>query len=272
MSSENFFKRRAEIQIEGSGKRISSSSLSLSFSVSLEKGEPLNEAEIVLYNISETTIATLQGGAMVSLFCGYENTSQYGLLIKGEVEQVVPMKQGGNQLVKLSLSDGGNAKRNSRSSQSWGGTVSATGIIKELCQKTGLKYELEGLQDKKLESGFACHGSTLDSLKKLCNRIGAEYTIQNGILIVRDKKLESGSLILLSAESGLIGEPERVYEKNKPTKVKIQSLLLPSIRPNSRVQLQANKFKGTLNIEKVSHSGSTFGNDWFTTMEGVLRE
>jgi hypothetical protein len=123
---------------------------------------------------------------------------------------------------------------------------------------------------------------------------GLEWSIQNQTLqVIAKRGTTKRQAIVLAADSGLIGYPERMREgAREKARVKdertgkranlvsaaqqrdgwrVKSLLLPQINPGDLVKLESRSTEGFYRAESVKHTGDSEGGDWQTELELVDR-
>ena len=94
---------------------------------------------------------------------------------------------------------------------------------------------------------------------------------------------ENAGAVVLAADSGLVGFPERFAQaatgkaaKGKGEKGaaekkrygwKVKSLLLPQVNPSDVLKLESRQANGFFRVESVKHSGGFDGGDWVSEFE-----
>ena len=75
--------------------------------------------------------------------------------------------------------------------------------------------------------------------------------------------------VLLSAETGLVGSPEPVKKKGKPTgSVKVKALLNPDIAPQRAVRIESRRVTGFYVVQTANHKlDSGFDASFYTEIE-----
>jgi hypothetical protein len=118
--------------------------------------------------------------------------------------------------------------------------------------------------------GISLSGKSADVLDELTRTTGLEWSIQDGQLQML-KEGESVDLendaVRLDISSGLIGSPETGEDKEKKPIVKARSLLQGTLRPGRMVNIDSRQIKGFFRVEKVTHSGDSWGSEWYSDIE-----
>lgn len=273
------FDRRCRIQMG----TVLIDGLRVSFKIEKTGDESPNSAEISVWNLAPTTrtILTAKGLPLpVVLSVGYGVTLSD--IFNGDIlpSGINTVRNGADWVTTLKLGDGSTAYRSDRVQLSLakGATLkdAVAGIISTI--RTDVSAALKMVNSGQVTdrtgrlttffNGFTASGKSMDELNKLLGGAGYSATIQDGKLeIVAKGGFALEQAPLLSAGSGLIGSPE----PGKDGLTKIRSLLMPAIKPFRRISVQTiRSSKPELKfylVSKVTHSGDTHGNDWFSDIE-----
>ncbi len=177
----------------------------------------------------------------------------------------------------ISGGDGLHTQRNKKLAVSYQGGKTVKQIIREVASAIGTTLtdpNMGQVPDATYANGFAEAGMSGDILDRLCGRIGALWSFQNGQLEIAPRNAPvTDSVVILNKERGLIGRPEK-RNKVQSTYVPfvrpgwlVTSLLNPAIVPNGLVRLQAEGIDGRFRVLNVKHAGSTRGAEFYTTAD-----
>lgn len=246
--------------------------LRVEFKVNKDLKKNPNNAEISISNLSEKTRAKLQDkGAKVILQAGYKTT--LATIFVGDVRTIDHTRQGPDWVTKIQAGDGERGYVNGRVSQSFAPGVKLEGVVGALADATGQavkKFTGLGMESKQFSNGYTAHGRSSAELDKVLKAQGYEWSIQdNAVQILKPGGVNTEKLVVLSADSGLIGSPEFSAPNNpkKPAVLKFKCLLSPELRPGGRVEFASLRHKGIHRIVKLTHTGDTDGGDWYTEGE-----
>lgn len=254
--------------------------LRVEFKVNKDLKKQPNSAEITITNLAEKTRAKLQDkDAKVYLQAGYKNTVK--TIFVGDVRTIDHTRQGADWVTKIEAGDGDRGYSYGRVSESFAPGASVPAVIGGIFP--GLKLEnvplvgtaLKAVSGKQFNNGYTAHGRASAELDKVLASQGLEWSIQDGrIQILAEGGTNTESLIVLSADSGLIGSPEFSAPKNpkKPAVLKFKCLLAPQLVPGGRVEFASLLHKGVHRIVKLTHTGDTDGGDWYTEGECEIAE
>ena len=173
--------------------------------------------------------------------------------------------------------------------------ASAENILKYAAKEMGLPIKLDSdLPPYVFKNGFSYYGAAREAIARVCKAAGYRWSIQDNVIRIHSPIWSiTDSGILFSAETGMIGSPERLRRSAKQSaKVKdeetgknvsvttsrpkydgwrVTSLLQPTLLPGDYfiTQSKFDPFKNgkTLKATNVRHAGDTDGNDWYTQVE-----
>jgi hypothetical protein len=248
---------------------------------------PPNPAEISVYNLSRETRKSLEGkGMRVVLHAGYPGTEAQ--IFSGDVRVATHTKVGPDWVTKIEAGDGERAFNFAHLSESFGPGTPVKDVVKRAVQAlaTDPGNAMEKMQKLvgEFSSGHVVHSRAATELTRLLPA-GWTWSIQDGrIEILPPGETLNEPAPLISADSGLIGSPQMNQnaqglvgnpamcsptEKGKPALLKVKSLLLPRLRPGQRFQLESESYKGVYRVKNLTHTGSTWGGDWYTEVEAL---
>lgn len=262
--------------------------LRMKFDVSKDTSESPNQIRISVWNLSPQTRETIvDPDNVVTLYAGYGQEDGALLLAYGTVVQGASSFQGAEIVTELEVLDGFAQIRDTVVSLGCGAGVRARLIIEDIAFQMGLSLVMaEDAPDRVWQNGFSFYGAARVALHKVVQGSGLEYSIQNGELQVIERcGVTPRKGFVLSAQSGLLGNPERIRQSAKEkadskgserTKSerqqadgwRVTSLLLPGLNPGDLVKLESRQAVDWFRVESLKHSGdwSASGN-WHTTME-----
>ncbi|WP_406846440.1 phage protein [Alcaligenes aquatilis] len=262
--------------------------LRMKFEVSKDTNESPNQIKISIWNLSpHTREAVVEPDNVVALYAGYEQEEGALLLAYGTVVQGASSFQNAEIVTELEVRDGFAQIRDTVVSLGCGAGVRARLIIEDIAFQMGLSLVMsEDAPDRVWQNGFSFYGAARVALHKVVQGSGLEYSIQNGELQVIERcGVTPRKGFVLSPESGLLGNPERIRQSAKEKadstgseKIKserqqadgwrVTSLLLPSLNPGDLVKLESRQAVDWFRVESLKHSGDWDGSgDWKTTME-----
>lgn len=299
MPPEKLFRRKATVTIAVpiKGKRLNEygadvveiTDLRFTFEAKKTLGKEPNTLKLTIYNLSEQLRSSMQGKTLrVTLSAGYENTES--ILFVGNSRHVDSKTEGADWITTIQCGDGERGYKHGRVNDSFRAGVSVVSVLQKVADGMQLDSTqvvgVEGLRGRQYVGGYVAHGRAALQLDKILKGFGYEWSIQDGKLqVLRPESATAETIVSLDAGSGLVGSPTMntpsptqhldpftnkvVSSGGRPT-VKAKSLLQPSIRPGRRVEIDSTTgIRGIFKVTEVTHTGDTFGGDWYSSLEGV---
>ena len=247
--------------------------LRFAFQIQKTKDKEPNTATITIWNLTEEKRALFQQrGSKVLLEAGYPAT--VSAIFTGDVRHAESFRVGPDWETRIELGDGERAFKFSRVRESFAPGARHAAVLTKLAEEMGLdagNINSTGLTGQFVH-GHVAAGTASIEFDRVVRSAGYEWSIQDGKiqLLARDAP-NTESIVVLSADSGLVGSPEfgTPPAKNKPRTLKGKSLLNPRILVGRRIELDSEKHKGIFRVISLTHSGDTHGPDWYTDFEAV---
>lgn len=249
------------------------------------KKEP-NTAVVDVYNLNLPNRKTLQAGAdLLTEFeaqgishewpliieAGYVNTIQQ--IFSGNVDFVDSHREGNDWMTTFEASDGGKKYSEARLNVTFGPGTTVQILLTTAAAAMGIglgnsatKFAIAKRGLVLFKKGVTVNGRVSKILNKYINGLGYSWSIQDGTLqVLAPDETLVGTVVVLNKATGLVGSPE-VGEKGIVT---ARSLLQGTIIPGRRVLIESEQVKGFYKAQKVTHTGDTWSQDWYTELEGV---
>lgn len=246
------------------------------FKITASTQKEPNTSEITVTNLAPDHRAALQQkGVKVQLEAGYEATGM-AVYFRGDARTVDHLRDKADWNTKIKCGDGDRAFRYAQASESFAADTSAADVLKYLAGQLGL--QLGNVPAKvadfsvRFGSGYVVEGSVQRSLDRLVKSLGFTWSIQEGGLqVLAPGEAVASAVPLITSFTGLVGSPEMgsPEKKGKPQLLKFKCMLTP-VRPGGLVALRSERYDGQVRVNKVEHSGDIRGQEWYTTIEGVL--
>jgi hypothetical protein len=244
-----------------------------------------NYSEAVIYNLSaKSENAIIQEGSRIVIEAGYEG-DQYGIIFDGNILQPIREKENGNTYKLTLVSIDGDAFYN-------GGFIvlslvkgqTARSQIDTCTNKSSVSAQQnfisQSLSSARLTRGKVLFGQSKKYLRQISKSENASFYIDDGkVNIIKATDFKSNEIIELNPSSGLIGVPEQLNYG-----VSGKCLLNPRIKINSLIHIDNSLIRaqkasqtaqytldndGIYRVIKVTYSGDTRGENWYTEFETV---
>jgi hypothetical protein len=241
-----------------------------------------NKCEIDLYNISQDTVTQIiDDDNILVLSVGYAEDKGLQFLFSGDITRVIPVYEPPDRITRIECFDGLKKLQQTRIKLGYAPGVSADTLIRKIVRKLGLPLaENYSPIRSKFSNGFNYVGEAKKALSIVLDRVGKEWSIQNGAILIVDDANESTrkEIALLSPFSGLIGVPENLDEragrladikrrKKRKQKYKFTTLLRPELGIYDKVQIASETVRGVYKVRKHEYEGDNFGGEWLSTLE-----
>lgn len=263
----NVFARQAVIE-----------NLRVSFEVVKSLSREPNTATVMIYNLAEGTRREFADKhAHLVLAAGYEG-SPLAELYRGDITDAKSYRNGPDWVTEISCGTGAKATRNARSSISLRKGGSNKDFITGLLKDAGLKMpanvdEFKSFfTGKSSENGKSVHGPTLENLHKSLRKGGINMSIQDDtVIMIKEGGVRYGQAAVISEKTGMVGSPElgSPEKKKKKPVLSAKTLLRPDLKAGALLKVESRSINGSYKMLKVSHTGDTHGNPWYSDVEAV---
>jgi len=236
-----------------------------------------NVAKVKIYNLSKDLRAAVQkADAKVSITVGYKRTA--GQVFVGDVRYAPSAVVGADWVTIVEAGDGEKDYKDSQVALTWSKGKPVSKVIEEILNGfdtllPGDFAKTEKAQIKEqMPRGGALNGNAVRVLDELVRGYGFRFSIQDGQFQFVDATGQNQKqAVVLSPDTGLVGEPE-LGEKDKKSgkaKGKVRALMQPSVIPGSVIDVQGTStIRGQFIVQKVTHTGNNgFATPFYTDME-----
>lgn len=266
----------------------------VTFEVSKDAQEEPNDHKIRIYNLAADTRRALEEpGLRCVLYAGYAEEGGPLLMASGSVVYAYTWYELPDVVTELAVKDGYTEVRDTAISIGLGPGAQASAIIRDVASQMGLPLVMaDDVPDRRWQQGFSFYGAARTALHKVTQGTGLEWSIQNQQLqVVRRRGTTRRKAVVLAADTGLIGYPERTREAarekarvrdsqtNDDARLvsarqqldgwRVTSLLLPTINPGDLVKLESRTVQAFQRVEAVRHYGDSAGGDWQSELQLV---
>lgn len=266
----------------------------VTFEVSKDAQEEPNDHKIRIYNLAADTRRALEEpGLRCVLYAGYAEEGGPLLMASGSVVYAYTWYELPDVVTELAVKDGYTEVRDTAVSIGLGPGAQASTIIRDVARQMGLPLVMaDDVPDRRWQQGFSFYGAARTALHKVTQGTGLEWSIQNQQLqVVRRRGTTRRKAVVLAADTGLIGYPERTREAarekarvrdsqtNDDVRLvsarqqldgwRVTSLLLPTINPGDLVKLESRTVQAFQRVEAVRHYGDSAGGDWQSELQLV---
>lgn len=293
----SYKKRKIEITIGGqtfiapsTGYNNSKSSLNgqldtrqfkIVFNIAIEMGNMHSYCDCSIYNLSkETEAKAFRSGVEFGIKAGYEDTIDF--IFKGSIRNVFKERDGANTVTRIIAKGGG--QPDSTINRTLGKNSTVVDAINACAEVMGYPVIIQSddfANVNRYSRGYSLSGNPVVYLDNLAQMHGFKWTLDNErIVVVRNSSYRNGQPYVVSEQTGMEGIPE-LTETGCDVSIRMQ----PKIKIGGRIDIQsnlrtfefsnvyfqnipANAGSGVYRVDKIEHSGDTWGDDWTTKITG----
>ena len=191
---------------------ISSETLDLEFTVPFDDDMEPNEAEIIVYNLSDNTIKQLKNKAAISIEAGYKGDT--GVLFSGFISKVKTTFEGADKVTTIKALD--DIKEHTIESISYAAGTKASYILKQLIDKTGIPVAVFKVRrDHTYKDSQTVDGDLMENIKKYAQVCGISVYVSKGKIYARYIKEGDNLNFNVSVDTGMIDSPQPYTEEVK---------------------------------------------------------
>lgn len=277
-----YFDRVCQIVIENRSQTVIEG-LRIKFEIIKSMQAKENTAKIEIFNLSPELRNQLnEEESLVRIYAGY---SKYKGLIEigqGDITKIRTNRNETDIATEMYLAEGLKKTKSNPIALSYTKDVKLADILTNITASTGFTFRQVDMDSSKvIASSYADMGSLDHILSNLALEYNFNWSIQNGVILLKGKKVTNNQEIMLfTPESGLIVNPESVrkisrrLQKSKivdqeEDKMNVQVMLQPQLQVSDIIAVESENLKGKFRIEKITHIGDTHENDWYSELEVI---
>lgn len=236
---------------------ISSETLDLEFIVPFDDDMEPNEAEIIVYNLSDNTIKQLKKGAPISIEAGYKGDT--GVLFSGFISKVKTTHEEADKVTTIKAMD--DIKDHSVESMSFSAGTKASYILEKLISKTGIPIAVfKPFRDYTYKDSQTVDGDLMENIKKYAKVCGISVYVSKGMVFARHINEGDNLNFNVCVETGMIGAPSSFTEEIKAEDYtdtvdgyEVEMLLQHRMRAGAIVQLTSRAANGIYRVCSGEH-------------------
>lgn len=244
--------------IRCNGAVIKSSDLDLEFTVPFDDDMEEDEVEIIIYNLSNTTVNQLTKNASITIEAGYKGDT--GVIFKGYISKRKTVYEGVDRKTTLKCLDRVNSKTLKEKTYKAGTKASA--ILKSLVQMTGTPIAVFKMRrDYTYKDEQKVDGDLMENIKKYAEVCGVSVYVNKGQIYA--EYLKSGgnnNEFNVQESTGMINTPseyeEEVTAEDYKETIKgyeIEMLLQHRMTTGSIINLKSVNANGTYRVRSGEH-------------------
>lgn len=244
--------------IKCNGVTISSDDLDLEFDVPFDDDMEANEAEVIIYNLTDNTINRFKNNSEITIEAGYKGDT--GVLFKGYVTKVTTTRTGADKRTKIKAID--DIKEHTVESLTFAKGTKASKILKKLLKKTKIPIAVfQVRRDHKYKDSETVDGDLMENIRKYATVCGISVYVSKGKIYARYIKNGDNINFNVSSDTGMIGSPSPYTEEITAEDFKetvngydIEMLLQHRMCAGAIINLNSKVANGTYRVCSGSHS------------------
>lgn len=247
------------IIIQTDNIKINNSDLDFEFTIPFDDDTEANEAEIIIYNLTNNTINNIKNNAKITVTAGYGNDT--GVIFSGYVAKKTTKYDDCDKVTTIKALDDMNLKEKDITSVTYVAGTKASRILKDLCVKVGLPIAVFSVaRDYTYKDEETVSGQLMDNVKNYAKVCGVSAYILKSKIYVRPLGQGDSTTFLVSPDTGLISLSEfEEEEKNEEyTDVikgyEIKMLLQHQIQTASIVTIKSREANGKYRVKSGKHT------------------
>lgn len=204
---------RRNIIVQTGNVSINSNDLDLEFDVEFDDDTEANESEIILYNLSDTTIQNIKKGEKVTLTAGYKDDT--GIILSGFISHVKTVFDDLDKVTTVKVIDSVDRIERKIENLAYANGSKASTVLRDLLSKVGLpiaKFSIK--RDFVYKDGLTVDAGIMETIKKQAQVCGVSAYISKGQIYVQSIGEGDDTNFSLSVDTGLISLSEFEEEIN----------------------------------------------------------
>lgn len=277
------FNRSVRVSVDTQDGLIVTENLRIAFSIKKTLNWGTNTCLVSIWNMNPEKRAAIRDfGQKVTIYAGYKDESNVGLLFIGRTTQVAHKFAQPEIISSIECGDGERNLNVILVTLSYAEGVSAKVVLNDIADAMELKIvQIADVVDKAYPKGWSFAGLAKEGLDAVCKYLGVQWSIQNEELVVLPVNVTSRKTPhQINIDTGMLGVPEQFtykaqYLPNAARLIgwRVKTLLRPEILPGDEVRIQSSKVNFKLDasykVIAIVHNGDTHGNPWDSTLEVI---
>lgn len=254
--------------IQSGNITIKNSELDCEFSTAFDDNTAADEAEIIIYNLTDKTINQFKNKAKITITAGYGTDT--GIIFSGFITSKKTYREGVDKITQIRAIDDLKRVNKEVESISYVAGTKASYILKDLCGRVGLPIAIfKVVRDYTYTDEVTVDGDLSEAIKQYATVCGVSAYVCKSKIYVRSLKDGDNTRFKLSAETGLLSVAE--FEEESDTEeykdvikgFDVECLLQHRMQTASIIELDSMNYKGTFRVREGTHTYS--GSDFKTT-------
>lgn len=262
-----------KVAIKTASIDISNEDLDVEFTIPFDDDLEANEAEIIVYNLTQNTISQFKHDELITVTAGYGDDT--GIIFSGRISKIKTRRVGNDKQTSIHAIDCQSLSERNIENIAYTKGTTASYILKDLIGKSQLPIAIFSTKrDHIYKDDVTIDGGLMDNIKKYAQVCGVSAYISKGKVYVRHVKDGDNISFTVSADTGLIDAPEETEEevvaedfKDVVTGYNIKMLLQHRVTTGAIINLKSEYISGSFRVRSGQHSYD--GTDFITEMSVI---
>lgn len=258
------------VKVASNGVTIDADDLDLEFDCGFDDDTESNEAEIVVYNLTDASISHFKINENITITAGYQNDT--GVIFAGKIAKVSSKFEGTDKITTIKAIDSFNLKERDVKSISYAPGTKASYILKDLVSRLSLPIAVFKVKrDYTYSGGATVDGGLMDAIKQYAAVCGVSAYINSGKIYVRNVKDGDNIGFTVDVDTGLLDSPEEFEEEetnedftDKVTGLTLKILLEHRITTAAIIDVKSRNYSGKYRVRSGKHVFN--GADFYTEL------
>ncbi|WP_405381219.1 phage protein [Phascolarctobacterium sp.] len=256
-----------KVTIEAGGVIITNDELDLEFEIPFDDDTEANEAEIVIYNLTDDTIRAIEEKAAISVSAGYGKDT--GIIFSGYISKKKTYWEDNDKITIIYAIDNNGKEEKELTSLSFNSGTKASAILRKLVERVGLPVAVFATRrDHTYKDKVTVDGGLMQNIKKYAQICGVTAYVCKSKIYVCPLAYGTYDLFYMTADTGLLNTVE--FEETNTAEdytdhiigQEIEMLLQHRVQTGSVINLSTKNVKGNFKVREGSH---TYNGDEFKT-------
>lgn len=251
---------------------ISNENLDFEFDIPFDDDTEANEAEIVIYNLTDTTISAIKKGAALTITAGYGKNT--GVIFSGYISKKKTRWENNDKVTTIYAIDNNGKQEKELTELSYGSGTKASTILRKLVGNVGLPLAVfQTRRDHTYKDKVSVSGGLMDNIKKYAQICGVVAYVCKSKIYVCPLTYGTHEIFYLTSDTGLLSASEfeekitaEDYTDNV-TGLDIEMLLQHQIQTGSIINVSSRNYKGDYRVREGRHTYD--GSEFKTTVKAV---
>ena len=260
------------IIIKSEGLTVDGSEIDIEFDIPFDDDTEANESEIVLYNLTDTTVKRFKTNGKITVEAGYGKDT--GIILSGYISKRNTVYEDCDKVTIVGVIDSESLTERDIDSIAFAKNTKASYILRTLCGKLGLPIAVfKTARDHTYKEGENVSGGLMDNIRKYARVCGVSAYVHKSKIYVRKLSDGDNTAFTLSSDTGLISveEFEETQEngsyKDTIKGYKVKMLLQHRLQTASIISIDSKNVKGKFRVRSGRHYYD--GNEFITEAEVI---